>query len=63
MSQLDGSIYPTDIAPQFWNSDSLHGDNPVITSKHMVGLLRQMGFFHNQMAAMLNKRLKNRELI
>lgn len=63
MSQLDASIYPTDIAPQHWNSATLHGDDPVITSKHLVGLIRQMGFFHNPMASMLNKRLKDRELI
>lgn len=61
MSQLDGSIYPTDIKPQRW--DKIHGDGEAFLDKHLYGLVRQIGFFSNPMASMLTKRLKDRELI
>jgi hypothetical protein len=61
LSQLDGSVYPTNIKPKFW--DTIHGDGDAFLDKHLYGLLRQIAFFRNQMASMLTKRLKQRELI
>lgn len=58
MSQLDGSIYPTSIRPQSWNQ--IHGDGEAFLDKHLYGLIRQINFFHNPMASMLTKRLRDR---
>lgn len=62
LSQLDASIYPTDIAPKFWNKPNLHGDNAFL-DKHTSGLLRSIDFFLNPMASMLTKKLKDRNLL
>jgi len=52
MSQLDGSIHPTDIAPKVWNE--VHGNTYL--DKHLVDLFINLKFFLNQMAgAVLNK--------
>lgn len=63
MSQLDASIHPTDIAPQFWNQPTYHGSGPNLTSKHLYGLLRNWKFWRNPAASMLTKKLKQRGLI
>ena len=63
ISQLDGSIHPTDIEPKRWNAPELHGDGQAFVSKDLGGLLAQMGFFLNQMAAMCTSRLKKRGLL
>ncbi len=59
LSQLDGSIYPTDIAPKVWNK--LHGES--FLDKHLFSLLRQIDFFIPQLAQKLNSTLKSRNLI
>lgn len=61
MSQLDGSIYPTDIRPTQW--DNIHGDGQAFLDKHLYGLIRGIDFHTNYMASTLTKRLKDRELI
>lgn len=60
MSQLDGSIYPTNIAPKVWDK-RLGGD--YFLDKHLYGLIRGIDFFLNPMASMLTKKLKDRGLI
>lgn len=62
LSQLDGSIHPTDIAPHFWNQDQYHGENYFL-DKHLYGLIRSIDFFLNPMTSMLNKKLKDRGLL
>jgi hypothetical protein len=62
MSQVDASIYPTNIAPKVWDSPHLHGENAFL-DKHLYGLINQIGFFANPMASMLTKRLKDRGLL
>lgn len=62
MSQLGCSIYPTDIAPQFWNQNQYHGDNAML-DKHLGALVRNISFFINQMTAMLNSRLTQAGII
>ena len=48
-TQLDASVYPTEIAPKVWNSPKLHGDSGGRMSnflcKHLTGLINQIGFF------------------
>lgn len=56
LSRLDGSMYPTNIAPKRWNK--IHGEDYFL-DKHLYGLIRQMKFFYNPMSSMLTKRLKN----
>lgn len=63
LSQLDGSIYPTDIEPKLWNASNRHGNDGTFLDKHLAGLMKQMAFFRNPMALMLTKRLKDRGLI
>lgn len=63
LTQLDGSIYPTDIEPKFWNSPHLHGDGNAFVDKHLGGLLRQFKFFFNPMASMIQKRMKDKGLL
>lgn len=59
-SQLDASIYPTDIEPQFWNQSHLHGSGPYLLDKHLLGLVKAIKFWRQPMASMLTKRLKSR---
>lgn len=62
MSQLDASIYPTSISNDVWGPR--HGDKSgYFLDKHLYGLLRQIKFWINPMASMLNKKLKSRGLI
>jgi hypothetical protein len=63
LSQLDGSLYPTDIKPKFWNRDDLHGDGNAFVDKHLGGLLRSFKFFYNPMASMIQKRMKDKGLL
>ena len=63
LSQVDGSIYPTDIAPKFWNQDKYHGDGQNFLCKHLYGIVRHIGFFGNQMASMASKELRDRGYI
>ena len=58
LSQLDGSIFPTDIEPKVWNAPHLHGDGQNFLCKHLYGIIRQISFFGNQMASMASKELK-----
>jgi len=61
LTQLDASMYPESRRPQRW--DAFHGDGEAFLDKHLYGLMRQIKFFINQMAAMLSKKLKSRGLI
>lgn len=63
LSQLDGSIYPTDIAPHYWNQPHLHGDGENFLCKHLAGFVNQIDFFLNPMAAMATKVLRQKKLI
>jgi hypothetical protein len=62
LSQLDAAIYPTSIAPQFWNQPQYHGDNNLL-DKHLMALLRYLSFFLNNMTAMANKNLQKAGII
>lgn len=62
LSQLDGSIHPTNISNPIWGPR--HGDKDgYFVGKHLYGLLKQMGFWLNPMASTLTKKLKDRGLI
>jgi hypothetical protein len=61
LTQVDGSIYPQNIKPKFW--DEFHGDGTAFLDKHTYGLLRQMGFFLNPISSMLTKKLRDRGYI
>lgn len=63
LSQIDGSIYPTNIAPKVWNAPHLHGDGQAFVTKHIAGVFNQIGFFEQQMASMLTKRLREKGLL
>ncbi len=63
ISQLDGSIYPTDIAPKFWNRSDLHGDGNAFVSKHLGGLINNIKFWYNPMASMLTGKLIKKGLL
>lgn len=58
MSQLDGSLHPTNIKPKVWNIRH-GGDTEMFLSKHLGGLLNQISFFINPITSMLNKKLKD----
>lgn len=62
LSQLDAAIYPTNIAPQFWNQPQYHGDNNLL-DKHLMALLRHLSFFLNNMTATANKNLQKAGVI
>lgn len=62
LSQMDASIHPIDIAPQFWNRPDLHGSTYFL-DKHTYGLLSQFRFFMSPMASMLNKKLRQQGII
>lgn len=62
LSKLDGSIFPTKISNPVWGPR--HGDTSgYFLDKHLYGLLRQIKFWINPMASMLNKKLKSRGLL
>jgi hypothetical protein len=62
LTQLDAAIYPTNIAPRFWNQPKYHGDNALL-DKHLAALLRYLSFFLNNMTAMANKNLQKAGVI
>lgn len=62
-SQLDGSIYPTDIAPKVWNAPDKHGDSGNFVCKHVANLIPQLPFFLNPMASMTMKVLRQARVI
>ena len=62
LSQLDAAIYPTNIAPLFWNQAQYHGEDAML-DKHLAALLRNISFFMNNMASMLNKNLQRAGII
>jgi hypothetical protein len=62
LSQLDAAIYPTAIAPQFWNQPKYHGPDAML-DKHLAALIRNISFFLNNMTAMLNKNLQKAGII
>jgi hypothetical protein len=57
LSQLDAAIYPTTIAPQYWNQPQYHGEDAML-DKHLAALIRNISFYMNNMTAMLNKNLQ-----
>jgi hypothetical protein len=57
LTQLDGSIYGTDIAPTVWKK-RLGGE--YMLSKQMYGLFKNIKFFYTNMSKMLNRKLKER---
>lgn len=63
ITQLDGSLYPTDIKPKFWNRDDLHGDEGAFLDKHTAGVVRYFKFWYNPMASMVQKRMKDKNLL
>jgi len=60
MDQVGASMYPVEIAPKHWNKPEYHNDGQAFLSKHMQGVMNSLGFYLNQMAAMLNKELEER---
>ena len=54
-SQLDASIYPTDIPPKKWGK--VHGEYSCLC-KHLSALLKQFYFFEQQMSAKASKCLR-----
>jgi hypothetical protein len=61
-SQLDASIYPTNIGNPVWGPR--HGNSSgYFLDKHLYGLLRSIKFWINPMAAMLTRKLRERNLI
>jgi hypothetical protein len=62
LSQLDAAIYPTNIAPQFWNQPQYHGEDAML-DKHLAALLRYLSFFLNNMTATANKNLQKAGII
>jgi hypothetical protein len=62
LSQLDAAIYPTTIAPQYWNQPRYHGEDAML-DKHLAALIRNISFFLNNMTAMLNKNLQKAGII
>jgi hypothetical protein len=62
MSQLGAALYPTNIVPQHWNQPHLHGENAFL-DKHLAILFMNIGFYAQQMAQMLNKKLRATNII
>ena len=62
LSQLDAAIYPTTIAPQYWNQPQFHGEDAML-DKHLAALVRNISFFLNNMTSMLNKNLQQAGII
>lgn len=59
LSQVDASIYPTNIPPKKWNK--VHGDYNFLC-KHLKGLLDQIGFFLPQMASIATQIIQKENL-
>jgi hypothetical protein len=62
MSQLGAALYPTNIAPKFWNQSHLHGENAFL-DKHLATLFMHIDFYAQQMAQSLNKKLRQAHII
>jgi hypothetical protein len=62
MSQLGAALYPTNIAPRHWNQPHLHGENAFL-DKHLAILFMNISFYAQQMAQMLNKKLRAENII
>lgn len=62
LSQLDAAIYPTNIAPNYWNQARYHGEDAML-DKHLAALIRNISFFLNNMTSMLNKNLQKAGVI
>ena len=62
-TELDASIVPETRKPQKWNAPHLHTDNGTFLTKSLRNLVRQISFYFNPMASMLNKKLKDRGLL
>jgi hypothetical protein len=60
-SELDASIFPTDIAPHTW--DKRHGDGQALLTKHLSQLIDSLPFFFNQMASALTNVLRKNNII
>jgi len=56
LTQFNGSLHPTTIAPQVWNKK--HKDNNMVC-KHLDLILSQTAFYTNLMASMILKYMKN----
>jgi hypothetical protein len=55
-SLIDGSIFPTNIAPKHW--DKYHGEY-AFCDKHITGILNNQEFYFQIMGAMLTKKLRD----
>ena len=62
MSQLGAALYPTNIPPRHWNQPHLHGENAFL-DKHLAILFMNIGFYAQQMAQTLNKKLRAANII
>lgn len=61
LTQDDASLMPCNIAPKFWNRDDLRPN--VKVSKSMEGVLKNLGFFVQQIAMSIKKNLKEQGYI
>lgn len=59
--EFDGSVYPNNIKPERWNVPHNNGDG--LICKHLDLIFSSISFFINPMTSMLNKKLKDRNLI
>lgn len=57
LSQIDASIFPTDIEPRVWGPKH-GGAGNYMFSKHLSQIIDQMAFFRNQMASALTNVLR-----
>lgn len=55
LSTLDGSIYPTDIPPKYWNK--FHNEYQFL-SKHSAGIFQSIKFYVPQMRQVIKKYLR-----
>lgn len=62
LSQLDASIFPTDIEPKHWGPKH-GGAGNYMFSKHLSQLIDSMAFFRNQMASSLTYALRKASLL
>ena len=63
LTQLDGCIFPNNIAPQRWNAAHLHGDGNAFLNKHMQSLINGIKFWYGPMSQMLTKKLRDNDII
>lgn len=60
-TQLDAAIFPNNQKPKRWNL--VHGQDKVFLTKHYSQLIKQISFFINPMASMLDKYLRDKGLL